>query len=35
MESHLGFEERQLLPALEHLSLDATVDAVFGPLAGA
>lgn len=34
MTSHFGYEERQLLPALERFSLDAPVEAVFGPLAG-
>jgi hemerythrin-like domain-containing protein len=32
MESHFGFEERQLLPLLAELELDADPAAVFGPL---
>ncbi|WP_235585452.1 hemerythrin domain-containing protein [Serinicoccus chungangensis] len=32
MESHLRYEERQLLPVLETLRLDAEVSTVLGPL---
>lgn len=32
MESHFGYEERQLLVVLETLALDADPDAVLGPL---
>lgn len=32
MESHLGYEERQLLRVLEALALDASSTDVFGPL---
>jgi hypothetical protein len=33
MDSHFGYEERQLLPALENLRLEADVRSVYGPLA--
>lgn len=33
MESHFGYEERQLRPALARLDLAADVRTVFGPLA--
>lgn len=32
MESHFGYEERQLLVVLETLDLDADIASVFGPL---
>ncbi|TDC85590.1 hemerythrin domain-containing protein [Actinomadura sp. 7K507] len=32
MESHFSYEERQLLPVLETLALDADPDTVLGPL---
>ena len=32
MESHFGYEERELLPLLTHLELDADISDVLGPL---
>ncbi|MVA75542.1 hemerythrin domain-containing protein [Auraticoccus sp. F435] len=34
VESHFGYEERQLLAVLESLDLEAPVEEVLGPLAG-